>query len=282
MKNQFNCIDIAFLFVYSLSKYLNRFSYIELFALYLSFCVLLNITEFRSLFLQILLSFSNINIFILDYSSLVDLINLMVTEKILVMNLLCYISIFLVAEAFSYCFLTKNICRKNFHILSFFIFINQNDLIIKASAMLLLISVIALKNNLLKKLNFLLNDNAREKDEFSFIILLLSLLTPRFILSKKQYLNFLISLCVMDSAASIFGKLFLAKNKSNIGFFFGLTSSLFIEHIYHKQVSLLYHFLMTTVERISTGNDNLLISLSAILYYKGEEMLVRWAKENHY
>ncbi|KAI5149498.1 hypothetical protein ENBRE01_0941 [Enteropsectra breve] len=102
----------------------------------------------------------------------------------------------------------------------------------------------------------------------SHLFLAGSALYPSYFLSRPDYFNTLISICIMDSFASFAGQLLKRRAKSIEGLLFGQFASYIAEYFLHKKISYRYHIFMGTVEYISPINDNIAIPLASILYFK--------------
>lgn len=186
--------------------------------------------------------------------------------KILLEIILCFL-IFVIVQLICFKYFGKNIKRKNFHFLAFFIFKKQNIIIFKLSFYVLIIAVAIIKMKLVRKyFNFLLKSKNQESDEFSFFILIISIIIPHYFLNSKDFMRLLISLCIMDSMASITGNSFNKKTKSILGFISGQIASYIFEFYYLGDISFLYHLIIGIIEFYTVSNDNLIISFSSCFY----------------
>lgn len=275
MKIYFEYIILACFFLINFRVYYNRFNGWELFTIILGIIILLfNSPDAQNYFVVLSLLFCPITtISILElFTCLTEHVVSILFETIIshylhLINIFLYIFIFFVLQLISLNYCNKNIRRKNFHFLAMLVYKNSNQLTEKLSVLALLFSVITIRLNLIPRFchGFLRKENLK-KDEFSLFILLICIITPSYILKQKEYLKLLISICIMDSAASIVGIAFKMRRKSWIGFFSGQIFSYAFEFYLINEVDVFYHTIIGFGELLSVSNDNLCISLLACVY----------------
>lgn len=173
----------------------------------------------------------------------------------------------LVTLARSVLFLGKNMRRKIFHFASFFIFIRESKVIIKAGQYLIFVAMMICKTGIIQKhFTLFLNTTDRKKDSFSHVFLLCAMVYPYFFLNGQNYLRLLISICIMDSFASIAGNMMGQNRRTLVGFVAGQLSSYLAEFCFCHSVDVKYHLTMGVVEFFCPINDNIAIAFFSCIY----------------
>lgn len=103
---------------------------------------------------------------------------------------------------------------------------------------------------------------------FSHIFLLAALVFPRFYLCDAKYTRVLISVCIMDSFASITGTVLKKKCKSLYGFLGGQAAALTASYLVLGTLDYKYHATMGLLECIAGVNDNILLPIAATVYLR--------------
>ncbi len=189
-------------------------------------------------------------------------------------KLLSLVIILLMLQIIAYKIGNKNLKRKIFHFIAFILFLDLPDLLIHLFHFLIYFLIILSYT----KIPSIIFRHFINKQDYGTIILshiyLLSALVYSYpFLNKSEYQNILISICIMDSFASIFGLLFQTYNKSIYGFIAGQISSYLFEYMLKKTIDYKYHLLMGIVECFPVVNDNISLPFFGVLHYKVKEYL---------
>lgn len=175
--------------------------------------------------------------------------------------------LFVMAQIFSIMFLDKNTIRKNFHFASFLVFIRRSELIVRTSQCLIFLSVLICKAGIVQKyLALFLNTVNYKKDCFSHVFLLCAIVYPCFFLRDDKYSKLLISICIMDSFASIAGSVLGRNRRTMAGFIFGQLFAYAAEFYLWQTVDVRYHLTMGVIEFTSPINDNIAIAFSSCIF----------------
>lgn len=190
-------------------------------------------------------------------------------QPFLIEKLVFYFLAFFILQIIAFKLCNKNLKRKLFHFLAFFIFLNLSQSVIELFQFLIFFFVL-LSFTKIPRIFFrhFVNNKDYGNFIFSHIYLLAALVYTRIFLSLDQYFNLLISICVMDSFASIVGTTLQKKGKSFYGFIAGQFFSYIFEYLLKKRVDFKYHFLIGLLECFDGVNDNILLPFSTVLYYK--------------
>ncbi|KAM0681142.1 hypothetical protein GINT2_000927 [Glugoides intestinalis] len=180
---------------------------------------------------------------------------------------LLYFALFLNALSIAIKYNKKNLARKIFHFFFFFIFLPNNKLIFQLSHLLVYFSAVFCKTGQIIKLTpFLLKEKIKHADTFSFFFLVYTLTYSHLVLYEAEYARLCISICILDSFASITGNILKKKGKSIEGLLVGIFSAYMCELILYKSANLFYHILIGIVEFICPINDNITITFCSIIY----------------
>lgn len=175
--------------------------------------------------------------------------------------------LFTVVQVLSVLFLDKNTRRKNFHFASFLIFIRQSELTVRIGQCLIFFAVSICKTGIIRQYFALfLNTVNRKKDCFSHVFLLCAVIYPYFFLNSCKYIKLLISICIMDSFASIAGSILGRTQKTLAGFISGQLFSYAVEFYFWHTVDFRYHLVMGMIEFTSPINDNIAIAFFSCVY----------------
>lgn len=183
--------------------------------------------------------------------------------RILLFMTVCSIIQFLACH-----FLSKNIRRKIFHIIAFIVFLN-----IPASMLIplqyFLYFLLCLSTTFIPTIAFRLFTNNKDygKVVFSHIYFLAALIYPKIHLNDTLYTKVLISVCIMDSFASIVGIYCGKSQKSIYGFIGGQFSAYVAEYLLLKTVDFRFHLVAGILESIPCVNDNVIIPLGGVAYF---------------
>lgn len=178
-----------------------------------------------------------------------------------------YLVLFLLGVLIATLYKQKNLARKFFHFFGFLVFLPNRKLVFLLSQGILYLAAIFCKKGwAIKILPFLLKEKIKHSDSFSLVFLIYSLTYPRLILSNLEYARLAISICILDSFASITGNILKKKGKSIEGLFAGIFSAYLCELILYRSASLFYHTLIGLVEFVCPINDNIAITFCSIVY----------------
>lgn len=163
-----------------------------------------------------------------------------------------------------------NIKRKIFHFLGFCLFCDgDRDIILAFEYFNYFLLCLNAHQKLQRRMfESFLSSKDYGNGIFSHIFLISACLYPSYFLDLHSYRKVLISICIMDSMASIVGSLKRSKNKSLLGFFAGLLSSLITEYLLTRTCDIKYHVLMSLLEYRLSWNDNVFIPLTGVVYLK--------------
>lgn len=161
----------------------------------------------------------------------------------------------------------KNTKRKLFHIAGLFLFINTPTVLFRL-AHLALYFFVCLAGTSIPQLIFgsFINDKDYGRGIFSHIFLLTAVAYPSVYLSGHKYALSLITITLMDSAASATGLLFGQNRKSWIGFVAGQVAAMLGEYVLFRNIEYKYHLAMGLIEMYSDINDNILLPISSVVY----------------
>jgi len=218
----------------------------------------------KSLILTILfLLKSNLNN---EYQSIIKLI---VRERYTLIYTSSIVVAFIILEPLLILFFSKNTRRKSFHIVCFLIYSQHSKLIMEISNYLILASVLICKTDLVERYGQkFLNCKNQQKDKFSHFFLLCGMVLPYYFLSYGEYVRSLISICVMDSAASFVGTIQKSRRKTLQGFLFGQLAAYTFEYLYLREISYKYHLFVGFVEYYCKINDNISIPFFGTVFQK--------------
>lgn len=173
---------------------------------------------------------------------------------------------FLAAQVLALSLKNKNLARKNFHFLFFFICLKYSRLYIDCLQILIYIAaLLCITRFITTFLSCFLNKNP-EKDSFSFLIFLGSITYPYFFLNREQYFKVVISICILDSFAAITGIYFKSTERSFSGFMGGQIASYITELMILKKIDIFYHTTMGIVELYCPWNDNSTLSIASVIF----------------
>lgn len=231
--------------------------------LYLSFFCF-GIPIDHSLILTILfLLKSNLNS---EYQSIIKLI---MKEKYTLIYTGGIAMVFIILEPLFILFFSKNTRRKSFHIVCFLIYSQHSKLVMEISNYLMLVSVLICKTDLVERYGQkFLNCKNQQKDKFSHFFLLCGMVLPYHFLSYREYVKSLISICIMDSAASFVGTIQKSKRKTLQGFLFGQLAAYTFEYLYLQKISYKYHLFVGFIEYYCKINDNISIPFFGTVFQK--------------
>lgn len=174
------------------------------------------------------------------------------------------VALFFASQFLAFRLKNKNFARKNFHFLFFFLSLRNFQNLEILFEILIYFAALSCKLNItLRHFSFLMN---HEKEHFAHFFLLCSLIYPRFFLRNDQFVKLIISICILDSFASIYGIYCKSIKKSFRGFLAGQLASWLVELALSGKIDFSYHFAMGIVEFYCPWNDNLIISMSSVLY----------------
>lgn len=268
----------AALFYSSFRKSLNSLDIREIFIIIFALIFIKSHTPgYPLLFISFLSLDSNlalidlINIlFLLKFDIIQELsttISIIIAEKALVVRCILITIFFILLEIFFILFFDKNTRRKNIHVACFFIFIQYNKLIVELSNYLILISTCICRTTLIERFaRPLLNDLNCKRDRYSHLFLLCSLSFPYYFLNKTEYIRSIISVCIMDSGASLVGSTFKKRRKTIMGLVFGQTVAYLAEYFIYNSINFRYHLFVGLVEYFCPINDNLAIPFLGTFY----------------
>lgn len=172
-------------------------------------------------------------------------------------------------EILAYFFAGRNIRRKLFHIASFFLFVDLPGpvfLILQHVLYgLVLLSMTALPDTIFLKFT---SNKDFGKGIYSHIFLMMGLMCPSLYLTRDEYIKTLISICFMDTFASVSGMYFGSDTKSWTGFLGGQASAFIAEYIALGTVDYKYHMVIGLIECFVDVNDNVMIPICSVLYFK--------------
>ena len=177
--------------------------------------------------------------------------------------------VFFVLEPLFILFFSKNTRRKSFHIVCFLIYSQYSKLVIEVSNYLMLISVLICKTDLVEKYGQkFLNCKNQQKDKFSHFFLLCGMVLPYYFLSYREYVRSLISICIMDSAASFVGTIRKSRRKTLQGLLFGQLTAYVFEYLYLQTISYKYHLFVGFIEYYCKINDNISVPFFGAIFQK--------------
>lgn len=183
------------------------------------------------------------------------------------------IVICMLTQVFAYLHLGNNMRRKIFHIAGFFILMDSPREVLPLLAyflyFLLWLSTTRLSHILYKAYT---NNKDYGHGIFSHIYLVAALVYPRMCLDHTDYIKTLISICFMDSFASVVGIYFGSQNKSLCGFIGGQIISYAVEYAVLGSVDLKYHLFMGLIEAVISINDNILIPIASVYYLTNQKV----------
>lgn len=185
-----------------------------------------------------------------------------------VLYALFLILLFIAAQIGAYLLKNKNFARKNFHFLLFFLCLRNSVFYVQIFQILIYFSALLCSSNaIINFLSFLMVKN-KKKDSFSHFFIICALTYPVFFLDRSQYIKLAISICILDSFASICGIYFKSKTKSFCGFFCGQITSWIAEFILTWNIDFSYHLAMGLIELLCPWNDNISLSFFSVIYQK--------------
>ena len=270
-----------FIFIFSLQEYCSSFCFSEINLISLAFISLenvqINISLYFSTFYFFLFNLpfhiiKPINTLLLFGCDISEEFSILYCLFCLNLETIFYISCITLICVFFQSFLhfnSKNFRRKIFHFVGFVIFMRKNLFTIYFSQFLLYFLLCFSVTKFPKKLfKVFINEKDFGKGIFSHIYLLCSLLYPYFYLDDVSYVKSLISICIMDSFASIFGIAFKSKTKSIIGFIAGQISAYLAEFIFLRSFDFKYHFFIGLIEYFCPINDNIVIPIVSTIHLR--------------
>lgn len=177
------------------------------------------------------------------------------------LSLLCVLLQFNIMVTFS-----RNIRRKLFHFFIFFYFHRTTEFKMKMGILLIYL----LKHiSTFYDTKCVFEDFLLEKDKgkyiISHIILLESCIYPWFIYEESLYRANLISICILDSFASIAGRAMDSKRKTLVGSFVGLISCLCCDYMFGYK-NFYYYLIACVIEYKTEMNDNLILTFGPLFY----------------
>ncbi|KAI5179363.1 hypothetical protein PAEPH01_2621 [Pancytospora epiphaga] len=221
------------LFIWSISHYSSSFNVVELIAIVLAMTSIRSVESNNPLFLATfyIFTFNYIPDFILGLTfplicgyQINDVLPIISDFILLNRIYLCYLIFLLIIctliQLIAYKFARKNTCRKIFHFIAFLIFFNAPAPVFLVAHHLIYMFVLLMMTSTIPENFFSLFTSNRDLGEgvFSHLILLGGLTYSRRFLGDDEYIKMLISVCIMDSFASIVGKYFNNCRKSCTGF----------------------------------------------------------------
>ena len=180
------------------------------------------------------------------------------------------LAVFAVSEAAALRHCSVNTRRKLFHLAAFFGFLRVHPVLLVLCQYVLYFLLWA---ESFKLGHGFLRRFASERDIrdniVSHIVFLGALVYPRFFLGERAYQRHLIALCILDSAASVYGTSRKYRRKSFGGFVAGQMAAYCADFLLHGEVLCRYFFLVGLAEWAGVGNDNIAIPLVSVLYFRG-------------
>ncbi|KHN69914.1 putative dolichol kinase [Ordospora colligata] len=160
--------------------------------------------------------------------------------------------------------------RKLFHVCAFFVFYKQDELsFVLAEGLLLLMAILSSSRYINTHLIMFLSNNDRGATVVSHAYLLAACVYPRLFIKDEEYVCSLISICFLDTAASVTGQLLGKKSKSIYGMASGILLALVVYFIlYGNHIRMEYFLLIGLVEYIAPINDNISIPVLSVLYFR--------------
>lgn len=176
----------------------------------------------------------------------------------------------ILTQLFLFKYTNVNIRRKMFHFFIFFVFYRECKIsMLLGEGLLLLLGLVSssIKVNMLLRPFFSRNDRGRTT--LSHVYLLSACTYPSYFISHEEYVCTLISVCFVDSIASMVGEHLKTNSKSLQGTAAGVVSGILIHTwIYGKSDMTLYFLLVGMVEHLTCINDNISIPLFSVLYFR--------------
>ncbi|KAI4291020.1 hypothetical protein PAPHI01_0294 [Pancytospora philotis] len=171
-------------------------------------------------------------------------------------------------QAFSYLYLDINTRRKIFHFAAFLLFSTPDRPLVLLGQHALYVFVYLVQTALPEKLfRGFLSDRDFGGGIFSHIFLLAAVLYTSGCLESTGYTKALITLCIMDSFASIAGTCAGAKGKSIQGLLGGQAAAYMAEYAQLGTVDWAYHLTMGILEYSLTVNDNIALPVASVVYF---------------
>jgi len=206
---------------------------------------------------------------------LTELVSTALDSRAYVLYFLLVNAIFLAAFRLSISIGNRNLSRKTFHLVALALFSKVERLnVLLGDLVVYIATCLAFTDIMLTHFHFLLKKNEGRKDCFSLSFLVLSLVAVQDHLTRPEFIRLLLSLCIHDTFASLIGGLLRKTKKSVEGMIGGVIASCLFEYVLLRSVAVPYHFLMGAVEYACTINDNIVISLSSIIYSLGYRYVV--------
>jgi dolichol kinase len=162
-----------------------------------------------------------------------------------------------------------NLRRKIFHFYIFFVFCTEHELSFRL-AMCLLPYLISLSSSRINRhLKAFLSLNDRGRTVVSHIYLLAACYYSHLFLKERNYVCTLISICFVDSVASITGCYFNCKTKSVVGTVLGAAAGMLVHYLIYRDFSQTgYYLFISAVEHFVALNDNITIPFFSVLFFK--------------
>ncbi|KAH9411632.1 hypothetical protein HK407_04g07390 [Ordospora pajunii] len=166
--------------------------------------------------------------------------------------------------------ISTNWRRKVFHVCIFFVFYRQERLsFVLAEGLLLITAVLSSSHCINVHLMLFLSNNDRGATIASHAYLLAACVYPRLFVKDEEYVCSLISICFLDTAASVVGQLLGKKSKSVHGMVSGILLALVVYFIlYGNHSRMVYFVLIGLAEYLVPINDNISIPVLSVLYFR--------------
>lgn len=180
----------------------------------------------------------------------------------------------ILAQALLFSMANINLKRKMFHFFAFLVFYREHRVsFVLAECLLLILGIVSSSGGINSLFKPFLSRHDRGKAILSHFYLLAACVYPRYFVHGREYVCTLISVCFLDSMASIVGGVFRAQSKSAQGTVAGIVSGTLVYFLMYRETDMaLYFVCMGLVERIACANDNLTIPLASIVYFRAR----RW------